>query len=85
MKPREWPEGLEFVRTELETGRTFAAIALSSSHRDKIARNTANARTAYDTALRHLAELRVPDNVSTELENRFEALRGQLRQLGESF
>jgi hypothetical protein len=48
---RHWPEGLSFLRTELETRLEFAVVALDANHPDKATRNTTNARLAYDTAL----------------------------------
>jgi hypothetical protein len=38
------------IKTEIQTGCTFAGIALRSHDPGKIARNTANAQKAYDTA-----------------------------------
>lgn len=78
------PDGvsLEFVKTELETGITFARIALSAKHADKLERNKANARLAYDTALR-FAERLTPKQAA-DVDALIKDLRGKLEELGES-
>lgn len=72
---------VEFLKTELETGITFADLALSAKHADKLARTKANARKAYDTALRFIEKLKPED--AAELEVRLKHLVSKLRQLGE--
>ena len=49
---RDLPESVCFIKTELElkTGLVFSAIAVAAADRKKAARNTANARKAYNTA-----------------------------------
>ena len=73
---------VEFLKTELETGITFADLALSAKHEDKLERTKANARKAYDTALRFMEKLKPED--AAELEVRLKHLVSKLRQLGES-
>jgi hypothetical protein len=49
----------EFVETEVKTSLTFATLALEAGEdAEKCARNTANARKGYETALRFLQEAR---------------------------
>ena len=84
MVPRNWPEGLEFVRTELALGRTFATAALSSKDANRIFRNAANARVAYESAHRYVVWLLLTPVVAQDLNHRFKLLRAQLVSLGES-
>lgn len=73
---------VEFVKTELETGITFADLALSAKYADKIERNKANARKAHDTALKFWNRLTPQD--ASELDAILGRLRSKLRELGES-
>lgn len=72
---------LKFLRTELQTGVTFAHLALTAKYGDRVERNRANARLAYDTALRFLETI-TPESAS-ELDAQFKHLRAQLTELGE--
>ncbi len=72
---------VEFLKTELETGITFAQLALSARREDKIERTKANARKAYDTALKFMDKL-APEK-SAELNGLLQNLRTRLRDLGE--
>lgn len=83
MKRQNWPAGLEFVKTELELGSTFAGLALSSKDRARIVRNQANARLAYDTASRYVAWVLLTPVESQDLKRRFKLLRGQLVSMGD--
>ena len=85
MRARHWPEGLEFVKTELKLASTFAGAALSSNNRARIVRNTANARLAYDSAGRYVAWVLLTPVESQDLNRRFKLVHGQLVSLGESF
>ena len=73
---------VEFVKTELETGITFADLALSAKYADKLERNRANARKAHDTALKFWSKLTPED--AAELDATLKRLRSKLRDLGES-
>lgn len=84
MVARDWPAGLVFVKTELALGRTFATAALLSKNPDRIFRNAANARKAYDSASQFVGRLSLTADTSEELNARFKALRAQLVSLGES-
>ncbi|HEU5231809.1 MAG TPA: hypothetical protein VFU50_03035 [Terriglobales bacterium] len=84
MKPRKWPEGFLFIKTELELGSTFAKAALGSKTRVRIIRNTANARAAYDSASKHVGQLSLSSENSGILGGLFIRLRLQLLRLGES-
>lgn len=48
---------VSFLETEAATGITLARIALKAKKPEKISRNLAAARKAYDTITSHLADL----------------------------
>jgi hypothetical protein len=75
----------EFIRTELETGITFASIALDSKTEEKRQRSCQNARKAYDTAM-HFWKEHLPEESVTppELLARLNTLRDLLLRLGET-
>lgn len=74
----------EFLLTELKTGLTFAKIALHSTSPDKVSRNTANARKAYDTALRFLSSAESTEDDSRNIDKLVAKLKSQLQELGEA-
>jgi len=82
-EPHVWPEGLEFVRTDLETGITFSRLALDADDEDKRARNRANARKGYNTALRQWEKLLLTPAESAEIGAKFNHLKANLEKLGE--
>ena len=73
---------MKFLKTELQTGITFADVALTARYADKVERNKANARKAYDTALRFLEKTR--PECASQLETLIKHLRSKLEALGES-
>ena len=73
---------VEFLKTELETGITFAHLALSARHEDRLERTKANARKAYDTALKFKDKLKLEK--AAELDSLVKDLRNKLQDLGES-
>lgn len=81
--PRDWPEGVCFIKTELDTGLMFCSIALTAGSLEKIARNTGNARKAYDTALRLVPQLILTLQESEQFDSKFARLKHKLVQLGE--
>ncbi len=69
------------IKTEIETGHTFARIALNSTDPQKTARNASYARKAYDTA-RMWADKVVLDTAdSKEIGEELEKLKAELAQL----
>lgn len=77
--------GTEFLKVELETGLTFANIALGevlgSEERIKA---QANARKAYQTVLRLRGRFDPPNEAATrDIENALDRLRSVLEKLGE--
>ena len=73
-----------FLKNELQTGITFADLALTARHEDRRERNKANARKAYDTALRFMSTGSPTPKITAEMEDRLEHLRAQLKKLGET-
>ena len=59
--------GLEFLRTDIDVGMTFAGIALRSTDPNKVSRNTLNARKAYDTVSQFLNRLPFSSPETTEI------------------
>lgn len=78
---RYWLAGITALKTELETGLTFSRVAAASDDRSKKARNTANARKAYDTARRWAAKVVLTPADSKEIEAAFERLKANLAKL----
>lgn len=72
-----------FLRIELESGWTFAAIALSTNDEGKRIRNTANARAAYNTVLRFMGQVALDDEQARELADSIERLNRELVALDE--
>lgn len=65
---------IALVKTDLDTGFTFAEIALeSNSDAEKRMRNQAHARQAYDTVLYFLARTNPNPAALQELEAGFES------------
>lgn len=75
---------VEFLKTELETGNTFAKLALSAKYADNVERNKANARKAYDTALKFFGSASVDADSAVELNRLLEDLRAKLGKLDEA-
>ena len=75
--------GVEFLRTELRTGLTMAKIARETQSPNKADRNRANARKAYDTALRFFAKTSLTDEEAEELRGMITRLKSALTALGE--
>jgi len=74
----------EFLVTEVETGLTFARIALDEkTDEDKITRNTRNARAAFDAVLRFRDRVALGAPEAALLERTMADLRRNLVQLGE--
>ena len=79
--------GLDFLKVEVQTGLTFAGIALGeepgSAQRE---RNRLNARKAYDTVLGLRPRFEVPqDTAGRKIDEGLQRLRSALERLGEDF
>ena len=75
--------GLNFLRAELDIGRTLVRIARSANRADKRNRNLLNARKAYESVLRFMPGVILTTSQSKEIKNKLEQLKKQLRSLGE--
>ncbi len=75
--------GFQFVNVELDTGLTFARIALGAKGPGKIERNRVNARKAYDSAMHVLSTLVLESDQSATLREKASALKSSLQKLGE--
>lgn len=73
----------EFLRAEIHTGLTRSKIALEATYQDKMERNRANARKAYDAVLRFIPQSVLEANEAEEIKRGLAQLESQLRQLGE--
>ena len=74
---------VEFLRAELDTGLTLAAIALQAAHKGKTNRNRTNARKAYDSILRFFPRAQLSPGETDEIKSGVEVLRSKLLELGE--
>ena len=78
--------GIEFLKTDLETGLTFASIAVNAGNDlGKKRRNQANARKAYDTVLAWSRRLVLTKADAHQIEEKLGKLQAILRSLGEEF
>lgn len=77
---------IEFMLTELETGFTFASLALRADPKETEKRRIyiANARKAYDTALHFLQKISFTQEEMIKIQAALERLKGALQTLGES-
>jgi hypothetical protein len=79
---------LQSLRTEIKVGFTFAGIAILAADEkksEKRIRNQANARKAYDTALRLFEKKCFNETVTQELKEKLGKLKSRLEVLGEHF
>ncbi len=76
--PRYWRQGVSFIKAELEAGLVFSMIAVSSRDQEKIARNAADASTAFDVARGFVKKVRLTAQDSVEINRGFEKLRANL-------
>ena len=74
-----------FLLAEVNTGLTFVHVASTAKYADKAARNVANARKAYETALDYMSRVSLSSKEFAELEGGLAELKRELQQLGESF
>jgi hypothetical protein len=73
---------LHFVNTELDTGLTFARIAIGSKTRSKKERNSANARKAHQSALHMLQQLSLSKGEASAIADKLSTLKSSLEKLG---
>lgn len=70
-----------FLRTELQTGLTFAMIAEHATDEDKINRNREKARIACRSAQHFMGRIPLSDSESAELHEKLKGLEGRLHLL----
>ena len=68
--PRDWPQGLAFLKVELDLADTFAAIARDAVGSSKAERNRRNARAACDAVLRFMYRVRLSDRDLRKIRER---------------
>ena len=78
---RAQTSNVDFLRTELETGLTFASIAEQASDEGKINRNRDNARKAYLSARRFISCILLSERDSAELHKMLKELEDRLHSL----
>jgi hypothetical protein len=78
--------GVEFLFAELQAGLTFARIASSAKRTssEKRARNTFNARKAYDSILHFRERVSLSDRETVKLKSGIRELKKALETLGEA-
>lgn len=76
---------VKFLLTEIETGLTFAHVAVTAkpNQKDKIERNRKNARKAYDTLLRFQPQVSFSEEENAKFKAGKKKLEAALRVLGE--
>jgi hypothetical protein len=79
-------KSVEFLKVDLETGLTFANVALESlGDMNKKTRNQARSRQAYDFVIERQQGLRMNDKDANEIDQKLKELRLALAALGEQF
>jgi hypothetical protein len=74
-------QAVSAIKTEIQTGRTFARVALDATDPKKLARNAANARKAYDTALAWAEKTFLSAADAKEIGDQLQQLKTELAAL----
>ena len=74
---------IQFVLTELDTAATFCDVAASAFDAEKTKRNIANARTAYDTALKFARNANFDEHTKIQFDTKRSRVEVLLTALGE--
>ncbi len=77
------PVGVSLLKTELAVGLTLSTLALHSSDANTVARNTANAVVAYDSARRIAEKVVLGRKDSKAIAAQFTRLKAQLAKLAD--
>ncbi len=78
--------GVEFLLTELRTGKTFVELAQQAGGDSrKIKRNQQHARKAYDSVLKFIDRVVLSDKERLKIDDGLHALKASLKELGEQF
>ena len=75
--------GFEFLHAQVQTGITFAKLALDAGDNDKKERNIANALAAFQSIMRFRPDVILSDTEQQKLNRGVEELRRKLKQLGQ--
>lgn len=78
------PGAVEAIKVEIQTGHTFARVALGAKDRKKTVRNKAYARKAYEMARRWAEQSPLPQAESKEIAEQLELLKAELIKLDKS-
>ena len=73
--------GINFIRTELDLGLTFASVAANASDEEKFRRNRENARRACQTARHFVDRFCLSDNEFADIHDKIGALEHTLQML----
>ena len=76
---------MSFLHAELDTGLTFASVASKARYEDKMTRNRASARKAYDATVIYMGRVAISDTEAAEIQEKLNQLKRELQQLGEAF
>jgi hypothetical protein len=74
---------IQFLLIEVDTATTFCSVAKSSANPERMKRNIANARTAYDTLLKFMDRANFDAASKSEFDHKFARLETLLRDLGQ--
>ena len=74
---------IDFILNEIETGKTFAKIALDASEPEKRQRNLTNARKAYQTAIERIQKAGFSPDMKSGFLEKLAGLQQRFEQLGE--
>jgi hypothetical protein len=74
---------VHFMLTELDTAATFCGVAKSASEPEKIKRNVANARLAYETALKFAGGANFDKDIKHEFDSKRNHVKDLLTELGQ--
>ena len=82
MQKHEKTKGtVDFLHTELETARTFVAIARQAKFADKILRNIVNARKACTSTRYFMDQVRLSEDEVAEIKGQLERVESELAAL----
>ena len=76
--------GVEFLLTEIETGKTFVRLASQADSEEKVERNRNNARKAYDSVLKFMERVVLNQAERLRIEKGLQELKRNLNDLGET-
>jgi len=82
MQKHEKTKGtVDFLHTELETARTFVAIARQAKVEGKILRNIVNARKACKSTRHFMDQVQLSEDEAAEIKRQLEGVENELAAL----